>query len=412
MRISLLTIGDELLRGKTVNTNAAFLGEALQSLGVEPQSCLTVPDRPDAIRRALNWLLPQSDIIITSGGLGSTGDDLSREAIAAELGLPLESHPDAAEQLRLFLAQKTRPPELIAKIMRQALAPVGAEIMPNAAGTAPGLWISHPNGRQYVAMLPGPPRELHPMTENYLLPRLRRLISGPDLHTRLYYVAYASELWVEEQVLELLANEPADSIIPAYCADLDHVKLFLSGHDREQVERLATRVEQCFGKQLLRAGCTSMPTEMVDLLRERKWHLSTAESCTGGLIAASITDIAGSSDVFDGSIVSYSNRIKNEQLDVAEEILRDHGAVSAECVTAMVNNLCRKFKTETGIAVSGIAGPGGGSAEKPVGLVYIAVRAGDRFKVQKCHFPGTRDSVRRHTVSAAWFALRELLLQD
>jgi len=407
MRISLLTIGNELLRGKTINTNAAFLGESLQPLGLEIQQCVTVPDRPEAIRTALDWLLPQSDVVITGGGLGSTGDDLTRDTVAAYLQLPLIVHADAEARIKAYLdirGEQCAHPE---KVMRQALVPTSAEILPNDAGTAPGLWLSVPGTDKHIAMLPGPPSEIRPMVSRYLLPRLAAL-GGEKIFTRLYDVAGASELEVEQKVRELLDGETRIEL--AYCAEYDHVRLFLSGRDVALVDAVAERVAAAFGARLLRPGCTSMPEEMVQLLRERGWFLATAESCTGGLIAASITDIAGSSEVFSGSIVSYSNRIKQEQLDVPEAILREYGAVSAECVTAMVTNLVRKFKTEAGIAVSGIAGPGGGTADKPVGLVFLAVKLGERLVVRRCLFSGNRDAVRRQTVSAAWLELRQLLL--
>ena len=407
MNIAILTIGDELLRGKTINTNAAFLGENLQSIGLEVQLNLTVPDRPEAIRHALDWLLPQADVVITTGGLGSTGDDLTRDTVAAYLNLPLAVDMATEAVLTAFLDARGATCHNRELVMRQALAPRGGISLANAVGTAPGLWIPVPGQPRYIVLLPGPPHEMRPMVVDHLLPRLA-VLGGRQTHTRLYYVACASELWVEEQVRKILADLPA--ITPAYCAEADHVKLFLSGPDPAQVEQAAVRTEAEFGHRLLRSGYSSMPEEMVAMLRERGAQLATAESCTGGMIAAAITDIAGSSEVFAGSIVAYANRIKQEQLDVSETVLRNHGAVSAECVAEMVDHLCDKFKTEAGIAVSGIAGPGGGSGEKPVGLVFVAVRWQEQRIVRKFHFSGNRTAVRQQTVAAAWFELRQLLL--
>ena len=409
MRIAILTIGDELLRGKTVNTNAAFLGVNLQQLGLEPCCGLTVPDTPDAIRQAFDWLLPHNDLIITSGGLGSTGDDLTCATIAAYFGLPLERNDAAAAHIKSVMLRLGHQCQGSEKVMRQAQVPAGSEIFANACGTAPGIWFSVPERKKYICMLPGPPNELHQMVLNHLLPKLAGLGARP-LHTRLHYIAHAPELWVEETVLQLLDGDT--SVTPAYCASFDHVKLFLSGSNAERLAKIDAATVKAFGNRLLRPGCTSMAADIIELLRERKLTLATAESCTGGLIAAEITAIAGSSDVFEGSAVTYSNRFKHELLGVPEEILTTHGAVSEPCVAAMANNLCDRFKTAAGIAVSGIAGPGGGTPEKPVGLVYIGVKLGSRTVVKSGIFPGNRDSVRHRTTAEALFELRQLLLTE
>ncbi|MDD3119618.1 MAG: CinA family protein, partial [Victivallales bacterium] len=226
----------------------------------------------------------------------------------------------------------------------------------------------------------------------------------------LYRIAFASELEVEENVMEILRDAP--NITPAYCAACDHVRLFLSCPDEALLERKSREIVARFGTRLLRPEHHTLPQEMVAMLRERNCTLATAESCTGGLIAAAITDIPGSSAVFRGSVIAYSDEIKRDILGVSSTVLQTYGSVSGQCVSAMVENLGVKFHAEAGIAVSGIAGPGGGTPAKPVGLVFIAAKLGQRTVIRECHFSGNRDAVRRITVAAALNELRNLLLEN
>ncbi len=406
MKISVLTIGDELLTGATINTNAASLGESLVGCGCSPAMAMTVADRAEDIARALDFLLPQSQIIICSGGLGSTGDDVTCQSVADYFGLPLVEDAETAAKLRRRLesGHVRCAPE---KLLRQAMIPAGAEALLNSHGTAPGIWLKLPDADKYLCLLPGPPHEQRPMVAGELLPRLTGIM-GDKSCSRVYRIAFASELWVEEITAGILRDTPAVS--PAYCAAADHVRLFLRSNDEVALLKKATEIEMAFGARIIRPECHSLAEEMVALLRERHLQLATAESCTGGMIAAAITDIPGSSAIFRGSVIAYSDAIKHDVLGVSSTVLEAYGSVSGQCVSSMVENLCVKLHAEAGVAVSGIAGPGGGTVAKPVGLVFVAAKLGQKAVVKQYNFPGNRDAVRRSTVAAALFELRCLML--
>ncbi len=406
MRISVITIGDELLKGSTVNTNSAWLGECLLEIGVIPERNLVVPDSQASISEALDFVTPLSDVIITSGGLGPTGDDITRNTLTEYFKLKLESNKDIVKQLekRWACLKKEHPPE---KVLEQALVPKNGEAFVNEVGTAPGIWIEVADGK-YLCMLPGPPMEQRPMVQKQLIPKLKDVLKTPII-SKVYYVAHAAESKVEEEVKKIIEGT---DIKPAYCASYDHVRLFLTGSDAKQFKKVCKAVEKTFGYQLLEEGCTCMVEDVLLKLREHCLTLGTAESCTGGMLAEEITAIPGASEIFAGSIVAYCNDIKTRTLNVPKEIIEAYGSVSEQCVSLMVENLCAKMITTSGIAVSGIAGPGGGTPEKPVGLVCIAVKVNGHQKVIRCNFPGNREAVRRRAIAEALYTLREMLKQD
>ncbi|MBN2643221.1 MAG: CinA family nicotinamide mononucleotide deamidase-related protein [Victivallales bacterium] len=405
MKVSIITIGDELLKGSTVNTNAAFLGECLLEIGIVPSQNLVVPDSPDAICKALDYLVPDSELIITSGGLGPTGDDLTRDVIAGYFKLKLVSDESICAIFKdRWQRLKNCPPP--PKVLEQALVPEGGEAFINEVGTAPGLWFQADSGK-YVCMLPGPPLEQRPMVAKQLIPKLKSVLKNP-VAAKVYYIAHASESEVEKSVESIIKGK---NIKTAYCASYDHVKLFLSCMSEHELSSVCAEVESHFGEQLLKENCKSMTEDIIIRLKEKCLTLSTAESCTGGMIAAGITSIPGASEIFAGSLVAYCNDIKTRCLNVTREVLDTYGAVSEQCVASMVENLCARFITSAGIAVSGIAGPDGGTPEKPVGLVYIAVKVNGQCKVIKCNFSGNRDAIRHRAVAEALYILREMLLQ-
>ncbi len=406
MRISVITIGDELLKGSTVNTNSAWLGECLLEIGVIPQRNLIVPDSQAAINEALDFVTPLSDVIITSGGLGPTGDDVTRSTLAEYFKLKLVSNKDIEKQLgnRWACMKKNHPPE---KVLEQALIPENGEAFMNEVGTAPGIWVEVTDGK-YLCMLPGPPIEQRPMVQNQLIPKLKAVLKNPII-SKVYYVARVAESKVEEMVEEIIDGT---GIKAAYCASYDHVRLFLTGSDAKQFKKICKAVEKAFGYQLLTEGCTSMAEDVLLKLREHCLTLGTAESCTGGMLAEEITGIPGASEIFAGSVVAYCNDIKTRTLNVPKEIIETYGSVSEQCVEQMVQNLCAKMITSSGIAISGIAGPGGGTPDKPVGLVCIAVKVNGHQKVIRCNFAGNREAVRRRAIAEALYTLREMLKQD
>ncbi len=411
MHIELISTGTELLIGHTLNTNQQFIGQALDAAGYAVARETCVADAGAGIARAVREALAAgADLVITTGGLGPTSDDLTRDAVARELGSGLHFDEELHAGILRYLGERAR--KLPCDSLRnQAVVPDCAVALPNRNGTAPGLWCAVPGGK-WVVMLPGPPRELQPMFMESVLPRIREM-AQPDVRRRSVTLCGIAESAVAERIESLLAvHELADIVQPAYCARLFQVDVRLSTA-ADQVEALdaaIVAVRREFGPAVLPDEAPGLAAAVSILLRKNKMWLATAESCTGGWIAKSITDLPGASAFFCGSLVTYSNAWKGNLLDVSDEILEKHGAVSAECAAAMVGALFCRYEADAGIAVTGIAGPEGGSEAKPVGLVYIATGIRRQLRVERHVFPGDRESVRQRAVIAALDQLRLQLM--
>lgn len=413
LKISVICIGDELLKGFTVNTNLSDIGNMMTAAGLIISEAAVIHDQPKSITDMIARLFEiGTDIIITTGGLGPTVDDLTKQSIAGFLGLSLKHDEDIVESLKKFWGQRSDPmPE---SVLSQALIPEGATWFPNEVGTAPGILIpaekfrkdDSRNSAPRIIMLPGPPSELIPMFKKFVLPYLES-IEPEKGFTETIHVSGLPESIVENRTKDIIAGSKDISI--AYCASPEAVKVYLSGLDKEELTATKNEVRSALQDRLLPEGITSPAEYIVKLFHEHKLNLSTAESCTGGMIAAAITDVPGASGMFKGSIVSYSNEWKMNLLNVPKKVLIEYGAVSPECAEQMVENLCQTYGTEAGISVTGIAGPGGGTQEKPVGLVYIGVKLKNKTVVKQYNFPGKRDTVRRRTVATALNILIDLI---
>ena len=402
MKISSIFIGNELLNGQTTNVNVIHLGNELNSLGYKLNSSLTVRDGIEEISSALLSELTDNDVIIVCGGLGPTVDDITRKAVAKALHMETGYSQEVCDFLKAYMAKKGRQPKE-EYYQRQSEIIVGANIIMNRVGLAPGLHIEHDD--KDIFLVPGPPREFNPMISEDILPLLREKFS-PKVYSELFHIYGVSESKVEERFQEILQEH--SWISPAYCANLGHVKLTVTYALEKLSHRddLNRKIYAEYGSDI-----TKYPTLMEDIaevLMEKNWSLSTAESCTGGWIGQAITAYPGASAFFMGSINTYANEWKVNQLGISEQTLNNVGAVSEECATEMVNGLCQKYSVDCGIAVTGIAGPGGGTAEKPVGLVYIATKTPDQVLVTKRLFGGNRHEVREQTVR---YALNQLRLQ-
>lgn len=404
MKTALLCIGDELLKGSTVNTNLAFIGDRLLANGIIPELSLEIPDRRDDILRALDYAFSRADTVITSGGLGPTADDLTKESVAEWFGLPMIRRPEAERAIREYWGRISSSAAPI-HWTRQAEIPEGAEILPNGFGSAPGIHLERDGNS--VFLLPGPPRELQPMFEHSVLPRLKSMRTEP-VYTDLLRIAGIGESEVEDLLEPCLTQ----GISAAYCAVPGLVKLFLTSKDEMLLKRTAADARGLFRANVLPPDVTSLPQEVLRLLEQKKLLLATAESCTGGLISEQLTAIPGSSSVFLGGVASYANELKMRFLGVSPETLEQFGAVSRECAEEMVRGICSRTRSDAGISVTGIAGPGGGTPEKPVGLVYIGVRLHEKTVVLECHFKGGRDQVRERTAAKALNTLRTMLLES
>jgi competence/damage-inducible protein CinA-like protein len=404
MDLELVTIGTELLLGFTVDTNSAFLGQALAEVGVRISRRTSVPDEPEAVAAAVKDALQRSRLVVTTGGLGPTRDDLSKHAVAGLYGLPLEFHPDIWDAIVARFARMGR--KLSERNRCQAEVPRGAVVLPNPRGTAPGLWISGELGE--VVMLPGVPGEMRGLVRDELLPRLAARTAGRVVRSLVLRTTGIAESALAER---LAAVE--DTLTPltlAYLPSLEGVDLRLTAWDRDPSEAdqllavAAARLRTEVPEHAYSTGAEDLAAVVLEAYRRKGARVALAESCTGGMLGGRITAIPGSSEVFVGGLIAYADAVKQE-LGVPPRILEEHGAVSEETVREMALLARARFQVDVAVAVTGIAGPGGGSPEKPIGLVWFGVADVARCETHRMIFPGSRHEIRTR---AAQYALWRL----
>ncbi len=400
MRIEVLNTGSELLLGTTLNTHGAWIGTELFGLGLRVARQTTVPDGP-AIRDALAEAVGRSDAVLVTGGLGPTSDDITREAAAEVLGRELMIDEAALRSIEGFFDRLGRP--MAPSNRKQAMVPVGADVLPNPNGTAPGLYLPpriNAGADCAVFLLPGPPRELRPMFESEVVPRLRALAGVEAAGSmRLLKLTGVGESDLEHRVdAELAAIEGLEH---GYCSRTSEVDVRLVG-SIEVIERGARVIHDAFAGEVFSEDGASLEEAVVRLLEARGLQLATAESCTGGLIANRITDVAGSSRVFRQGYVTYANESKVELLGVDAATLAEQGAVSEAVARQMAEGALRNAGTDLAVAVTGIAGPDGGSEDKPVGTVFLALaRRGGETLAFKRFLPRDRRSFKWSVSQAA-----------
>ncbi len=410
MRVELVNTGTELLLGDTVNTNAAWIGQRLAALGIQVARQTIVPDGA-VIRMALAEAAQRADVVLVSGGLGPTNDDLTRESAAELLSLPLELDEAVIAHLREYFAKRNKP--MSQANQRQAMVPRGALVLPNPFGTAPGLYFPARLGEvlgwnAHLFLLPGPPRELKPMFENEVEPRLREWLPDGKSRQVLYLkITGVGESDIVEAVEKRLECVPGLDL--GYCIRKGDVDVRLSG-GQSNVNAGANIVREAFSDCIVSEDRRTIEEVIVQILSERHEWLATAESCTGGAIASRITDVSGASQVFGHGWVTYANESKQSQLGVAAQLLENFGAVSEEVARAMAEGALHRSGADHALAVTGIAGPNGGTAEKPVGTVWIALasKSSPTWAVRR-FFPGTRDRFKLLTSQAALELLRRRL---
>jgi nicotinamide-nucleotide amidase len=413
MLAEIITIGDELLIGQVIDTNSAWMAEQLNSIGIRVQQITSIPDERDHILKTLKEASTRAELILMTGGLGPTRDDITKQTLCDYFGSDLVFSEDAFRNVeRLFSARGMAVTELN---RRQAMVPACCRVIPNPNGTAPGMRFDQ-EGIIYISM-PGVPFEMKAMMEQEILPSLEGTHGQVILHRTIL-----TEGLGESYLAALI--EPWEDALPtfiklAYLPQPGMVRLRLSarGTDRAVLEQAVRKAETDLfayaGKYIYGFGEDTMESVVGKLLLGKGWTLSTAESCTGGNIAQLITSVAGSSDYFKGSVVAYSNAVKEEFLGVPRETLETAGAVSEATVLAMVAGIRNRFGTECAIAVSGIAGPGGGTPEKPVGTTWIAVATPSGIIAKKFLFGDHRGrNIRRASVSALNMLRLQLIGQE
>lgn len=411
MKVHVINTGTEILLGHVTNTHLGYLADRLRGCGLRVEKQVTVPDG-DAIREALVDSAQVADLIFVTGGLGPTSDDITRDIVAALASTELVHNAEVMARIE----ERFRRRKLVvtSRIQRQAQVPVGAEILWNENGTAPGLYIhpkpgSGPLAGKHIILLPGPPRELKPMFEQQVAPLLERIHPLPVIMTqRIFRIVGLGESAVEDLVGTELEGTP--NLELGYCARMGEVDLRLIGA-AETVDQASIFVREKLG--IVTDTGETFEQVLVRLLTARGESLVTAESCTGGLLANRITNVPGSSAVFYGGFVTYANEAKVRALGVPEALLAEHGAVSREVAVAMAEGARECAGTTYALATTGIAGPGGGTEGKPVGTIYIALAQAGEYPPQVQHYelPMDRETFKYATSQRAFDLLRKRLVE-
>ena len=411
---AIIAVGSELLTPSKVDTNSLFITEQLNLLGIDVKMKAVAGDERAELEHVFRACLARADLVVLCGGLGPTDDDLTREVVAGVLDRPLAEDEAITAQLRARFATRNLPVPMPEINRRQAMVPRGARVIANARGSAPGLWIEHED--HLVLLLPGPPREIRPMLIDLVGGPLKERGSGMSLLRRVVRIAGRFESHVDEALHPLYraweqATPPVSATI---LAALGSIELHVSTRARRDAAAAAidTAVAQAvavLGPDVYSTDGRPLEAVVGDLLVERGLRIGVAESCTGGLIASRLTDIPGSSRYLDQAVVVYANEAKTELLGVPPDLLREHGAVSEPVALAMADGIKAKAHAGVGVGVTGIAGPSGGSAEKPVGTVVVAVVTGNERRVRTFRFFGEREQVKFQASQAALDMTRRML---
>jgi nicotinamide-nucleotide amidase len=409
MDIELVTVGTELLLGHTVDTNGAEIARAFSAQGIRIVRRTAVGDRAEDIRQAVAEALARTHAVLTTGGLGPTRDDITKVTIAGLYGTPLEFDEEVWQALLARFARLLRKP--VESNRTQALVPRGATVLPNRWGTAPGLWLDGAPG--LTIMLPGVPREMRMLLEHEVVPRLATRSAGTVIRSRLVRTTGIPESTLAERLGEI--EQDIAPLTLAYLPGIEGVDLRASAWNLAPAEadrRLGAAMallQERAGDHAYGEDATDLAAVVLDLARSRRRHVVTAESCTGGLLGTRLTEVPGSSDVYDGGVVCYSNRLKTELLGVPASLIAEHGAVSEAVACAMAEGARARLGGDIAAAVTGIAGPGGGSPDKPVGTVWIAVADGTGVSARHVMFAGSRQEIRGRAAQMALFLLRRRL---
>lgn len=409
MRVVLLNTGTELLAGDVHDTHLAFIAREIFALGLRIDERRTVGDGA-VIGETLKELFPRAEIIFVTGGLGPTSDDITRDVTADLLGLKLEENAELLASLKKRL--RVRGIKWVESIARQAQVPQGAQILPNENGSASGLYlkanINPAISSPHILLLPGPPRELQPMFREYAMSILRSIVKGPpEVERRFYKIAVMGESVIEEKIGNKILAIPGVEI--GYCARPGEVDVRIIG-ERTALAAADKIVRAELGEMIFAAGDETLEQVLVQLLTKDKKTLAIAESCTGGLLANRITNVPGSSAVLLAGYVVYANEAKIDILGVDPRSIEQHGAVSQEVARAMAEGARKRAGSTYALATTGIAGPDGGSEEKPVGTVYVALADETETKIRKLFFPSDREAFKQLVAQVSFEMLRRKLI--
>lgn len=409
MKAAIVSIGNELLNGQTTDTNASWLAGRLFEIGIATVGGWTVSDEMDRIVKALQAAGEQADMILVTGGLGPTDDDITRQAVAKYLGVELEFHPEILDELKAFFEKRGK--EMAEKNRSQAYIPAGCEILENRYGTAPGFWCQKESAG--VVVMPGVPAEMKRMFENDVLPHIQKIHSNSIVVSGKVRCFGPGESTLAQKLGNLM-DRSRNPLINCTCGSGELLlHIVAQAQDRKTAAEMVCRdkkmLTELLGDWVYGYDDESLPVVVGRLLRQKGLKIALAESCTGGLVSKLLTDIAGSSDYVVAGWVTYSNEAKIRLLEVSSGLIDENGAVSEAVARAMTVGAAKKSGANVSVGITGVAGPGGGTEEKPVGLVYIAVCIGGNCIVEECRFPpANRDFTR---LRAALTALNLIRLQ-
>ena len=394
MDAEIIAVGSELLTPQRADTNSLYLTEKLNSLGILVRFKTIVGDSKEDLAAVLRAGLARSPLILLTGGLGPTEDDLTREVVAEVLGRPLREVAEIRQRIEERFARLGR--KMPENNLRQAQVPKGADWLENPNGTAPGIWIEHKD--TLVVLLPGPPRELEPLFDSACMPRLARVASGELIRTRVYRVVGLPESEVDQRIAPISRGyqNPATTILASLGAIEVHLRARAATADQTEalLTELGDKIELALGDHVYSTKGESLEEVVGMYLVMRQKTVAVAESCTGGLLAERLTRISGSSNYFLGGVVCYTNELKTKLAGVPAAWIEAHGAVSTPVAQALAEGVRARTGASIGMGITGIAGPSGGSAEKPVGLVFIALADERGTQVREFRFPGPRARIR------------------
>ncbi len=405
MKAEIIAVGTELLLGDIVNTNAQYLSKQLSSLGIEMYHQSVVGDNAQRLYDVMAEAFSRSDIVITSGGLGPTADDLTKETGCKYFNKKLVEDKKAVDMLKDFFERLGR--EMTENNLKQAMVPEGCVVLYNDNGTAPGILID--DSGKILVMLPGPPKELIPMFEKYVRPYLEKK-QEYILVSRVLRVSRLGESMTEYKLRDIIDSQ-TNPTIATYVKNIEViVKITAKAKTRDEAERLidpvAKEVYARLGDNVYAEGDTTINSVVCEELIKRNITVAVSESCTGGMVSSAFTDIPGISKIFIEGAVTYSNGAKMRRLEVSDKTLEKYGAVSEQTAVEMAKGIAESSGADIGISTTGIAGPGGGSSEKPVGLVYVGICVKGKAWAKEFHFTGNREKIRTRAVDAVFDMLR------
>lgn len=410
MKAEIITVGTEILLGDIVNTNSQYLAKELASLGIDVYYQISTGDNENRLFKVFEESLKRSDIVITTGGLGPTDDDITKEVACKYFNQDLKLHEPSLEKIKLYF--KKLNINLTENNKKQAYFPESAIILENENGTAPGAILR--KEEKMIIVLPGPPREMKPMFENHVKPYLQN-ITDNILESKILRLFGIGESLLEDKIIDIIRNQKNPTIAP-YVGNMDVIlRITAKAKNKDESEKLIHKMEkkvrERVGEFIYGEGDTSIEEVVSKLLLEKNMSISTSESCTGGLVSSSLIDYPGISSVFIEGCVTYSNEAKIDRLGVKQETLDTYGAVSEQVAREMAEGIAKKFNTNIGLSTTGIAGPEGGSDEKPVGLVYMGIYINGKTIVKRFIFNGNRQQIRLKTTKTLLNELRIELLK-